>query len=231
MLRNKLIPYLRLDYIKIMEDFQILKINSMEKDELLVHLRNSESWLYDCYLKDECINLFLQTGGFIAIGLSDDDLFKIGVDITISQINKRYFFDIKKDDNILILKKVKSRIVNNIRNYFSPTRKINYQQFHNFIIQIEDSYENFEQIIFEIDLGKIDKTILKNGLRKVWEDAIGDHLEFDFEDFQDLCCQFGFNPMDILIYDPFIVPQMSKETCNNSNYQVVLVFQEREVAL
>ncbi|PUE66640.1 hypothetical protein B0174_00890 [Arcobacter caeni] len=226
MLRNKLIPYLRLDYIKIMEDFQILKINSMEKDELLVHLKNSESWLYDCYLKDECINLFLKTGGFIAIGLSDDDLFKIGVDITISQINKRYFFDIKKDDNILILKKVKSRIVNNIRNYFSPTRKINYQQFHNFIIQIEDSYENFEQIIFEIDLGKIDKESLTNTFKKVWEDSIGD-MDFDIKDFEDLCVKFGFTPLDVLVYNPYIVPKMSKQTLNNSDYQLVLIFDEK----
>lgn len=226
MLRNKLIPHLRLDYIKIMEDFQILKINSMEKDELLVHLKNSESWLYDCYLKDECINLFQKTGGFIAIGLSDDDLYKIGVETTIMQLNKRYFFDIKKDDNILILKKVKSRIVNNIRNYFSPTRKVNYQQFHNCIIQIEAFYENSEQIIFEIDLEKIDKESLKNGLEKVWQDSIGD-MDFDIKDFENLCKKFGFTPLDVLVYNPYIVPKMSKQTFNNSNYQLVLIFDEK----
>ena len=226
MLRNKLIPHLRLDYIKIMEDFQILKINSMEKDELLVHLKNSESWLYDCYLKDECINLFQKTGGFIAIGLSDDDLYKIGVETTIMQLNKQYFFDIKKDDNILILKKVKSRIVNNIRNYFSPTRKVNYQQFHNCIIQTEAFYENSEQIIFEIDLEKIDKESLKNGLEKVWQDSIGD-MDFDIKDFENLCKKFGFTPLDVLVYNPYIVPKMSKQTFNNSNYQLVLIFDEK----
>ena len=226
MLRNKLIPYLRLDYIKIMEDFQILKINSMEKDELLVHLKNSESWLYDCYLKDECINLFLKTTGFIAIGLSDDDLYKIGVETTIMQLNKQYFFDFQNDYNLLILKKVKSRIVNNIRNYFSPTRKVNYQQFHNCIIQIEDFYENSEQIIFEIDLEKIDKESLKNGLEKVWQDSIGD-IDFDIKDFEDLCKKFGFTPLDVLVYNPYIVPKMSKQTLNNSDYQLILIFDEK----
>lgn len=226
MLRNKLIPYLRLDYIKIMEDFQILKINSMEKDELLVHLKNSESWLYDCYLKNECINLFQQTGGFIAIGLSDDDLYKIGVETTIMQLNKQYFFDFQNDYNLLILKKVKSRIVNNIRNYFSPTRKVNYQQFHNCIIQIEDFYENSEQIIFEIDLEKIDKESLKNGLEKVWQDSISD-IDFDIKDFEDLCKKFGFTPLDVLVYNPYIVPKMSKQTLNNSDYQLILIFDEK----
>mgnify|MGYP000169715358 FL=1 len=32
--------------------------------------------------------------------------------------------------------------------------------------------------------------------------------------------------MDILIYDPWIVPKMSKQATNNSNYQLVLVFDD-----
>jgi hypothetical protein len=226
MLRNKLIPYLKLDYSKIIEDFQILKINSMEKDELLVHLRNSESWIYDCYLREECITLFTRTGGFSAIGLSFDDLYKIGVDTTISQLNKRCFFDIQNYTNLLILKKVKSRIVNNMRNYFSPTRKVNYLQFQNLVNQIENSYEDFEDIIFETDIKKIDRETLKNALREVWEDSIGD-MNFDIKDFEDLCVKFGFTPLDVLVYNPYIVPNMAKETCNTFNYQLVLIFDEK----
>lgn len=221
-----LIPYLRSDYNKIIEDFKIKKIKSIEKDELLVLLKNSESWLYDCYLKDECINLFLKTRGFIAIGLSDDDLFKIGVETTIMQLNKRYFFDLNSDCNLLILKKVKSRIVNNIRNYFSPTRKVNYQQFQNFIFQTENYYEIFEEIIFELDLKKIDQEKLKLGLKNDWKDVLGD-MDFDLQDFEELCTKFGFRPLDVLIYNPYILPQMTKEACNNGNYQLVLVFDEK----
>jgi hypothetical protein len=228
MLRNKLIPYLRLDYIKIMEDFQILKINSMEKDELLVHLKNSDSWIYDLYLKDHCINLFQRTGGFIPIGLSDDDLFRIGIDTTIKQLNKRYFFELC-DDNLLILKKVKSRIVNNIRNYFSPTRKVNYQQFQNSIFQTENYYEIFEEIIFELDFKKIDQEKLKLGLKNVWEDVVSD-MDFDMQDFENLCDKFGFTPLDVLVYNPYIIHQMSREVSNNSDYQLVLVFDDVEIA-
>ena len=121
---KKSIPYLLSDYNNILEDFQIEKIRSMGKEELIVCLKNPESWIYDFYLREKCINLFVRTGGFISVQLSVDDLYKIGVDITINQINKRYFFDLN-NDNLLILKKVKSRIVKNIRNYFSPTRKVN----------------------------------------------------------------------------------------------------------
>ncbi|MGH2277531.1 hypothetical protein ACRCD7_00155 [Aliarcobacter sp. ERUVET-7] len=227
--KKTLIPYLILDYNKFVEDFQLQKIRSMKKEELLDHLKNSESWIYDFYLRNSCINLFRKTGGFTGIGLCDDDLYRIGVENTIIQLNKRYFFDLN-NDNFLILNKIRSRIVNNIRNYFSPVRRINYTQFNNYLIQIEDSDNTFEKIVQEIDLEKIDRETIKIGLKKVWENSIVD-MDFDMQDFQDICEKFGFRTLDILNYDPYILPQMSKEACNNANYQLVLVFDaEEEVA-
>lgn len=228
MCKKILIPYLSSDYNNILEDFQIEKIRSMGKEELIVCLKNPESWIYDFYLRNSCINLFRRTGGFTGIGLCDDDLYKIGVETTIIQLNKRYFFDLN-NDNFLILNKIRSRIVNNIRNYFSPVRRINYTQFNNYLIQIEDSDNTFEKIALERDLEKVDIETLKNGLKKVWEDATGD-MDFDLQDFEELCSRFGFNSIDVLIYDPWIVPQMSKKACNNGDYQLVLVFQEEEIA-
>ena len=115
---KKSIPYLSSDYNKILEDFQTEKINCMAKDELLIHLKDQDSWLYDFYLRQKCIDLFLATGGFISIQLSDDDLYKIGVETTIKQINKRYFFDLENDSNFKIIHKIMSRITINIKNYF-----------------------------------------------------------------------------------------------------------------
>ena len=227
MCKKILIPYLSSDYNNILEDFQIEKIRSMGKEELIVCLKNPESWIYDFYLRNSCINLFQRTGGFTGIGLCDDDLYRIGVETTIIQLNKRYFFDLN-NDNFLILNKIRSRIVNNIRNYFSPVRRINYTQFNNYLIQIEDSDNTFEKIALERDLEKVDIETLKNGLKKVWEDATGD-LDFDLQDFEELCRKFGFKPLDVLIYNPYMLPQMSKKACNNGDYQLVLVFDEKEV--
>ena len=179
---KKSIPYLSSDYNKILEDFQIEKIRSMGKEELIVCLKNPESWIYDFYLRNSCINLFQRTGGFTGIGLCDDDLYRIGVETTIIQLNKRYFFDLN-NDNFLILNKIRSRIVNNIRNYFSPVRRINYTQFNNYLIQIEDSDNTFEKIALERDLEKVDIETLKNGLKKVWENSIVD-MDFDLKDFE-----------------------------------------------
>ena len=222
MCKKILIPYLSSDYNNILEDFQIEKIRSMGKEELIVCLKNPESWIYDFYLRNSCINLFQRTGGFTGIGLCDDDLYRIGVETTIIQLNKRYFFDLN-NDNFLILNKIRSRIVNNIRNYFSPVRRINYTQFNNYLIQIEDSDNTFEKIALERDLEKVDIETLKNGLKKVWENSIVD-MDFDLKDFEQLCDKFGLTPLDVLVYNPYILPQMSKEACNNANYQLVLVF-------
>ncbi len=219
---KKSIPYLLSDYNKILEDLQIEKINCMGKDELLMHIKDQDSWIYDFYLKEKCINLFIRTGGFISVQLSDDDLYKIGVVTTIRQINTRYFFDLQ-NDNILILNKIKSRIVNNIRNYFSPFRKINYTQLNDYLHQTEDLCDTFEKIVLEIDLQKIDRETIKIGLKKVWENSIVD-MDFDLKDFEQLCDKFGLTPLDVLVYNPYILPQMSKEACNNANYQLVLVF-------
>ena len=226
---KKSIPYLSSDYNKILEDFQIEKINCLEKDELLIHLKNQDSWLYDFYLRQKCINLFVRTGGFISIQLSDDDLYKIGVVTTIRQINTRYFFDLQ-NDNIMILNKIKSRIVNNIRNYFSPFRKINYTQFNDYLYVTEDLYDTFEKIVLEIDLKKIDRETIKIGLKKVWEDAVGD-IDFDLQDFEELCKKFGLRTLDILNYDPYSFAfKITKESLNNNLYQLALFFDEGSVA-
>ena len=229
MCKKILIPYLSSDYNNILEDFQIEKIRSMGKEELIVCLKNPESWIYDFYLRNSCINLFQRTGGFTGIGLCDDDLYRIGVETTIIQLNKRYFFDLN-NDNFLILNKIRSRIVNNIRNYFSPVRRINYTQFNNYLIQIEDSDNTFEKIALERDLEKVDIETLKNGLKKVWEDAVGD-IDFDLQDFEELCKKFGLRTLDILNYDPYSFAfKITKESLNNNLYQLALFFDEGSVA-
>ena len=227
---KKSIPYLPSDYNKILEDFQTEKINCMAKDELLIHLKNQDSWLYDFYLRQKCINLFVRTGGFISVQLSVDDLYKIGLETTIKQINKRYFFDLENDSNFKIIHKIMSRITNNIKNYFSPHRKINYTQLNDYLHVKEDLYDTFEKIVLEIDLQKIDRETIKIGLKKILENSIVD-MDFDMQDFQDICEKFGFRSLDILNYDPYCFAfKITKESLNNNCYQLTLFFDEGSVA-
>ena len=117
--------------------------------------------------------------------------------------------------------------------FYNLTSNHRYRDFID-ISKIRESYEetliNYELQTVENDLeieriNKLDIKIIKEALKKVWKDSIGD-INFDILGFQDLCFKFGFSPMDILIYDPWIVPKMSKQATNNSNYQLVLVFDD-----
>ncbi|MCT7582310.1 hypothetical protein [Aliarcobacter butzleri] len=116
--------------------------------------------------------------------------------------------------------------------FYNLTSNNKYRDFID-ISKIRESYDEETIIDYELQtveneleierINKLDIKIIKEALKKVWEDSIGD-MDFDILDFQDLCFKFGFSPMDILIYDPWIVPKMSKQATNNSNYQLVLVF-------
>ena len=226
MLDRMSIPIQR-DYNKIWKDFQIQKIKSISKDDLIIELKNPESFIYDL-IKIDTISLFFNTGGFVNDGITDDDLYKLGFDTTIKQIIKRHFFNLEKKDNVLIINKIKSRIVNNIRNFFSPSRKINYLGIEQYFYQTEEYNQSFERIIDELNLQKIDKEIIKVGLTKVWKDALTD-TTFDIMDFEELCKRFQFDLNEILGYDHKIIPLMAKESCNNGNYQLVFIFEFEEI--
>jgi hypothetical protein len=226
MLDRMSIPIQR-DYNKIWKDFQIQKIKSMSKDDLIVELLNPESWIYEL-IKDDTISLFLHTSGYTNEKFSTDDLYKLGVDTTIGQIKKRYFFNLKTADNTSIINKIRSRITNNIKNYFSPLRKINYLGIEQYFYQTEDYNQSFERIIDELNLQKIDKETIKTALAKVWKDSMTD-TTFDILDFEELCRRFQFESNEVLSYNPYDIPLMAKESCNNGNYQLILVFEIEEV--
>lgn len=226
MLDRMSIPIQR-DYNKIWKDFQIQKIKSMSKDDLIVELLNPESWIYEL-IKDDTISLFLNTGGYTNEKFSTDDLYKLGVDTTIGQIKKRYFFNLRTADNTSIINKISSRITNNIKNYFSPLRKINYLGIEQYFYQTEDYNQSFERIIDELDLQKIDIETIKVGLAKVWQNSITD-TTFDIIDFEELCEKFQLQANEVLDYDAYTIPIMTKESCNNGNYQLVLIFESEEI--
>lgn len=214
------------NYNEIWKDFQIQKIKSISRTNLIIELVNAESWIYEL-IKEDTINLFLNTGGYTDKKFTTDDLYKLGVNITAKQISKKcFFFSIKNYE--LILKKLKARIVNNIRNFFSPSRKINYLQIEQYYYQIEDNTKSSEKIIDELDLQKIDKKTIKIGLAKVWQDALTD-TTFDIIDFEELCAKFKFKPDEVLGYNPYTIPPMAKENCNNGNYQLILIFEFEEI--
>lgn len=121
--------------------------------------------------------------------------------------------------------------------FYNLTSNSRYRDF----IDISKIRELYQETIIDYELetaknsieieriNKLDRKIIQKGLKKVWVDSIRD-MDFDILDFQDLCYKFGFSLIDILIYNPWIVPQMSKQDTNNNNYQLVLFFQDKKIA-
>ncbi|MCG3686981.1 hypothetical protein AB0W27_00145 [Aliarcobacter butzleri] len=121
--------------------------------------------------------------------------------------------------------------------FYNLTSNSRYRDF----IDISKTRELYQETIIYYELhtaknsieieriNKLDRKIIQKGLKKVWVDSISD-MDFDILDFQDLCYKFGFSLIDILIYNPWILPQMSKQDTNNNNYQLVLVFQDKKIA-
>lgn len=131
--------------------------NTFTKNDWLRELTNIDSNIY-FFIKEEVEELFFKIGGYL-IFIDFDSCYKLAVEITISQIKKsikkniKCFFEIENDDNPLIYKKVKERLVNNTKNLFDLKRKTNILNFEIWII--DDIYENHE-IDFTIrDLQKL----------------------------------------------------------------------------
>jgi len=117
-----------------------------------------------------------------------------------------------------------SRIINNMKNattnqkyktYYSPP---NFREIHE---NIESSKNDFKELAIEIELSKIGKKQIKNGLKKVWEIATFD-MDFDLHDFEDLCGKYGFESTEVLGYDPHELPVLKSELTESGHSQLVL---------
>ena len=145
------------------------------------------------------------------------------------QLNKRYFFDIYSDKNIKIIKKIKSRLVNNMRNFFSNRRKCSHDNVKSYIYLTEEFYDKTDEIIEELDLFKIDMNQILEGLKKLWSEVLFNDDSFDYYDFKYLCNKFDLDLLYLLIYRPYILTHMMKIPIKNKNYsQLTLLFDYME---
>ena len=117
-----------------------------------------------------------------------------------------------------------SRILNNMRN-LTTNRK--YLMFCNpAIVEMNEEiyYENhdLENMINNLELQKLDKTTIKNGLIKLWKESVYDK-EFDYIDFTDLCNKFGFEADKVVGSHASTQIQFKKCQAGKFNYQLELI--------
>ena len=117
-----------------------------------------------------------------------------------------------------------SRILNNMRNITTNT---NFKLFFNlkisnFEYEVYEKTDDFEKIIQILDIKKLDKTRIKKGLYKVWQEARYDK-DFDYIDFIELCEKYGFDVDDVVGSYSFNQIQYKKYQVGKLNYQLEII--------
>ena len=119
---------------------------SFTKSDWIKELTDVDSNLY-FFIKEEVEEFFYNTGGYLTY-LDFESCYKLAVEATSRQIkksiqkNEKYFFEIKNNNNSLIYKKIKERLVNNLKNLFDEKRKINVLNID--LLIMDNIYESYE---------------------------------------------------------------------------------------
>ena len=157
-----------------------------------------------------------------------DFIYSAAVSILKTQIQKKHLSGVKRffnfdniEDN---LKWLVSRIINNMRNFttnpkyklFLNLKKIDIYRDNN---QGNNYLEN-EVLLFELE--RLDREIIKTGLKKVWDEAKYDE-DFDYVDFSELCTKYGFEPDKVVGSHASAVIKFKKYKIDTYKYQLELL--------
>ena len=154
-----------------------------------------------------------------------DSTYKTAIKILSNTLTKQHLNAIKRfmhcDSIENAVHWLVSRILNNMVNITTNKKYVLYTspKFKDFDKNSFYDANELKKIEDELTLEKLDKQTLKIGLKKVWEDAIADK-EFDLQDFEDLCCKYGFKMTDILGYDPNQAPVIKIEKTESGYSQL-----------
>lgn len=118
-----------------------------------------------------------------------------------------------------------ARLLNNMLNITTNESYKMYEcpKFGEMHESITSNKNELEELEMELELSKLSKDEIKNGLKKVWEDATFD-MDFDIQDFELLCKKYGFKAKEILGYDPYELPVLKSELTGSGHSQLVLFF-------
>ena len=159
-----------------------------------------------------------------------DFAYKNAVQILKSQLKKKHlssvrsFLEYKNIENAI--KWFIQRLLNNMRNITTNKKyklffTANFTKLHE---NIEIEYD-YEKTLEKLDLQKMNRNIIKNGLKRVWNESKFDN-DFDLDDMKYLCEKFGFVIDDIVVKNMLNTLNFKKEQqVESGNSQLVFVFE------
>lgn len=89
--------------------------------------------------------------------------------------------------------------------------------------QLHENIKSNDELEAVLELEKLNRDILKKGLKDVWDDAKYDS-DFDFEDFEELCSKFNFNAREVVGSDTLAQLKFSKSQVSDKHSQLELLF-------
>jgi hypothetical protein len=201
---------------------------SFTKKDWILELTNIDSNIYSL-IKEEVEELFFNSGSYLKY-LDFESCYKLSIEMTSMQVkknikkNKKCFFETENNDNLLIYKKIKERLVNNLKNLFDLNRKFNLINFEIWIIN--DIYENHEIDFVIRDLQKLAinaPEVIIDNLK-----ILASNFELTIIEIEELCEKLDINFCDIFELDLSLQLKNLKKSVNN---QLYLSFnEESEVA-
>lgn len=197
--------------------------NEYNKEDWIIQLQNKDSIFYEM-TKDGVEKLWENTGGFTSSILNFEGLYTLAVEDTIRQFQKNlnkktnWLFSMC-NNNQAIYQKIKSRLVNNIKNLFDSKRRTNIlNTTHNLESEClkNTNIENNDSLFILEDLKKIAKKYPKK-MEILLEDS-----GFNHNDIEDLCEKIGINFLNLDLTNKI---ETKKEKLKDSDImQLLMVF-------
>lgn len=167
--------------------------NSFTKNNWITELTNDDSDIYT-FIKEEVEELFYNAGGYLKY-LDFESCYKLAVEVTINQVeknifkNKKCFFEIERNDNLLVYKKIKQRLVNNLKNLFDQKRRINVLNIN--LSLMDEIYKNYKIDTRIWDLQKLaisNPQIIIDNIKK-----LANNFELSFIEIEELSEKLNMN--------------------------------------
>ena len=157
-----------------------------------------------------------------------DFTYNEAIEILKSQLQKSHLKGISKFlkcENIdSAINWIIGRVLNNMRNISTNSKFKCFcaPSFRQLNENIKSKYD-YETVLELMDLKRFDSQTIMTGLKKVWSEVKYDQ-DFDHEDFEELCCKFGFTSNEVVGSHTFEEPKLSKYEVETGQFQLQLLF-------
>lgn len=214
-----------LDCSKDKNKYQFLFQNFSKEEWIKEQVSSTDSAFFEI-IREEVEEFYYKVINNNQSILHFDDLYCISKQVTISQVqksirkNKRCFFEDKNNDKdtSMYYIKIKSRLINNLRNLYQP-RKINVLDVPYMIIS--DIYKNYE---IDFTIGDIQKIAIKEPSKLIFAiNALLNNYDLSYDEAVEISQKYNIDSSNFLVFN---FSYQFKNLRKSANNQIIIDFME-----